>query len=102
MTKELEPAKEKYPLKKLSRALVAAATLVCCATAGASANMITNGGFETGNFTGWIVTDPSDETFVATGVNAGYKAHSGNFFALLGANEMGSVTQTPITDTAGQ
>jgi hypothetical protein len=102
MRKELVPAKEKYPLKRLSRALVAAATLVCCATAGASANIITNGGFETGDFTGWIVTDPSDNTTVVMGVNAGYVANSGNHFALLGANEAGSVTQTPITDTAGQ
>ena len=85
MKKELVPAKEKYPLKRLFRALVAASTLVCCATAGASADIITNGGFETGNFTSWIVTDPLEIT-VATGTNAGYVAKSGNFFALLGAN----------------
>ena len=43
-------------LMTLSRAFAAGRVLVCFATASARADIITNGGFETGDFSGWTAT----------------------------------------------
>ncbi len=70
-----------------------------CATAG---NLVTNCGFETGDFTGWTVVDPTNNTFVATSPFDGFTASSGNFFAALGAVGLnGTVSQT-FSTVAGQ
>lgn len=80
------------PLAATSTAL--ASSSVCDATAG---NLVTNCGFETGDFTGWTVVDPSSNTYVNS-----YAPNSGNYSAQLGAfGGAGTVSQT-ITDTAGQ
>ena len=52
-----------------TRTLVASAAL-CAGAAHASAATIVNGGFETGDFTGWVTTD-SPDPFDAIGVAAG-------------------------------
>jgi hypothetical protein len=66
----------------------------------ASAGLV-NGGFETGDFTGWTLTNvdlANDFVFVA---NTGTQ-HSGNYEALLGkTGSVGSLSQTFAT-TAGQ
>jgi len=47
-------------------------------TQSAKANLIVNGGFETGDFTGWIVTTGSPNTFVSGSPHTGvYAAWSG-------------------------
>lgn len=56
-----------------------AAALLCLAST-APAQLVTNGGFETGDFTGWTVSDPGD---IFTGVTAGAE-RSGNFGAFFG------------------
>ncbi len=62
--------------------------------------LIVNGGFETGDFTGYVVDAG------ATGVDSsdgpgGYSAHGGNYYAYLGSvYDLGSISQS-FTDVAG-
>jgi hypothetical protein len=59
----------------------------------ASANLITNGGFETGDFTGWTQGGNTGFTFVSTGY-----AHSGTYGAQLGpVGSDGYLSQTLAT-----
>jgi len=55
----------------------------------AQAELVTNGGFETGNFTGW--TQFGNTTL--SGVNAA-SAHTGNFGAFFGPPALGGIFQT--------
>jgi hypothetical protein len=71
----------------------------------ASANVV-NGGFETGDFTGWTLTniDPNNDFVFVIGdsLNPSLTAHSGNSEALLGkAGAVGSISQSFAT-TSGQ
>lgn len=65
----------------------------CDAVAG---NLVVNCGFETGDFTGWTLNDPSNYSSVAPLENP----HSGLYNAYLGAAP-GTLSQT-VTDVAGQ
>ena len=78
-------------------------TLLCAATAAAalsfahpaSANLITNGGFETGDFTGWTATAVTTDV---TGTVNSVAPHSGNFQAI---SSFGSITQNVTTTPGG-
>ncbi len=61
-------------------------------------SIVSNGGFETGDFTGWTITGSAQENFV-TNIN-GF-AHSGNFGAALGQANLGTLSQT-LTTVPGQ
>jgi hypothetical protein len=63
----------------------------------ASANLVTNGGFETGNFSGWTLG--GNQGF--TGVNPSY-AHSGSYGAYLGAVGSDTVLSQTIATTPGE
>jgi hypothetical protein len=77
--------------KLSTRPLLVAATLVSAATSSASAdNLLINGGFETGDTTGWIGVN-----IAQTGDIPGLAPHSGNYFAV------GNFQQT-IRDVPGE
>jgi hypothetical protein len=85
----------------MQRVMLAAAVLglVVGATGRARADLIVNGGFETGDFTGWTVSANADAGVVTS--FRGFSPHSGNYFAYIGATGLGTLSQT-ITDTVGQ
>jgi hypothetical protein len=90
------------PWLSISTVLLAAGAMLVCSGASA-APLITNGGFETGDFTGWTVV--GGDISVATSATSVYTPHSGNYFASLGTDTIGStgfLDQSPITDVAGQ
>ena len=70
---------------KLGAAFAAACILVCGTVGASAAPLITNGGFETGYFTGWTIT--GDGVFVTNNgadinpAGAGYLPNSGNCIA---------------------
>src|SRR5205814_1991684 len=65
----------------------------------AKANLITNPGFETGDFTGWSVTGAA----TVTGTFNGIMPHTGSFQAVLGSHNAasGEIDQS-IATIAGQ
>ena len=64
-------------------------------TQSARANLITNGGFETGDFSGWTVS-ATDNDMVVVGSVPLIPPHSGNFQALAGVG-INSITQNVAT-----
>jgi hypothetical protein len=77
--------------------------LACPPAAADSINLVQNGGFETGNFTGWTLV-PGSNSIVAAGQIPGLGPHSGTYFAALGQNPpnpLATLSQT-ISDTPGQ
>ena len=79
---------------------VRASALVLAAIPASASELLANGGFETGDFTGWNVN--AGATFVGASGFAGYNANSGSYFAALGnVGGIGTLSQT-FSDTAGQ
>src|SRR5450755_2518776 len=70
--------------------------LLACAACAAHAgpNLVVNGGFETGNFAGWLVSDSS------LTVARSEMPHSGSFEADLGNRSLSTLQQT-ISTIAG-
>ena len=65
----------------LTAALLAASSL-CLAMPSAQANLITNGGFETGDFSGWVQSGSLENT----GVSDSRCAHSGDYCAYFNSS----------------
>lgn len=67
-------------------------------------NLVVNGGFEIGDFTGWTLsgTDTGDDVVVGPNAIPGYVPHTGRFFAALGSiGGDGFLTQT-LSTTPGK
>ena len=80
------------------------ATLLAGTAIEAKANYIVNGGFETGDFTGWTPSgNTSGGIFVrTTGSPGGYNPYAGTYFAAVGpSGSLGFLSQT-FSDTVGQ
>jgi hypothetical protein len=68
----------------------------------AAVNLIVNGGFESGNFSGWSLSGSADSgDLVVSGSVDGYTAYAGQYFALLGASGSNSVLSSNVTVAAG-
>ena len=65
-------------------------------------NLVTNGSFETGDFTGWTTGGNFEDTFVETGAFYDYTgAQDGNFYAALGPVSTDGTLSETFSDTAG-
>ena len=83
-----------------TRVAICLAVVATAIAAPARGNLIVNGGFETGDFTGW--THSNQALVDSSGGFSGYAPHSGSFFAALGTvGSVGNLSQT-FADTAGQ
>jgi hypothetical protein len=82
----------------------AALTVAACVglAAPASANFISNGGFETGDFTSWDVPGTSIYATNDSGLNGGLGPHSGSFYAALGGSRCCETISQTIVDNPGQ
>jgi len=74
--------------------------LLVGASAPARADIVVNGGFETGDFSGWTLNDPSLGTFVSSAFG-GYVPNSGQYFAALGASGLLGTVSQDLNTTAG-
>jgi len=80
---------------------LAAVAALALGAAPAKANLIVNGGFETGNLSGWTRSGVLNNT-TASGLNDGVAPHSGSFQAALGPIGGDGVMSQSFSDTAGQ
>jgi hypothetical protein len=88
--------------QKALLALVALVTLLLVAPTSFAANLVTNGSFETGDFTGWTEGGNFEDTEVVTGPFYVYTgAQDGNFYSVLGpVGSDGTLSET-LTTTPG-
>jgi hypothetical protein len=85
---------------KILLTLAATAALSCVTPT--FANLVSNGGFETGDFTGWTQTGDTGFTGVSGSSPSGRGPHSGSFLAYFGAiGDDGGISQN-LTTVAGQ
>jgi len=84
----------------MKRVLIAAGmlALLCWSAGPVRADLIVNGGFETGNFAGWTQSGNTGFDFVGNSPNP---PHSGNFAAQLGAVGSTSTTSQTFKDNPG-
>lgn len=93
---------ENWPVKLIINYLVIPALALICVATSARAEFIVNGGFETGNFSGWTISGQPGVNWI-TNTSAGYNAHSGNHFALLGPiGSLGYLSQTFTDPNPGE
>ena len=89
-------------MRKLS-VLVAAATMILGSAGIAQANLITNGSFETGDFTGWTESNNFEDTVVVSGPFYAYSAaEDGTYYAVLGPVGSDGTLSQSVSDTSGQ
>jgi hypothetical protein len=97
--------KSRARLKSRLSALAITSVTMFAAPSIGCANLLTNGGFETGDFTSWSVVngDPGCTTCVAVDSGSsgvGYDSHTGTYFAYLGTSTPTVLSQS-FFDTPG-
>jgi hypothetical protein len=76
--------------------------LFVCAPTTFAQNLITNGSFETGDFTGWTTGGNFEDTGVTSGAFYDYTgAEDGQFYTYMGPVGTDATLSQTITDTAG-
>jgi hypothetical protein len=82
------------------------ALVLCAVLSGpvlAAGNLVTNPGFETGDFTGWTLGgNTPDNTVIEQAGFDSWLPHGGDFFAALGAQVTDNFLSQAIATTAGQ
>jgi len=76
------------------------ALLVGASAPAHAGNIVVNGDFEAGDFSGWTVNDPSLGTFVSSAFG-GYVPNTGQYFAALGASGLLGTVSQDLNTTAG-
>jgi PEP-CTERM motif len=81
--------------------VVVAMTLLVCAPTAFAQNLLTNGGFESGSFSGWTTGGNFEDTEVVSGSFYVYSgAQEGNFYAVLGpVGSDGTLSQSFSTNS---
>jgi hypothetical protein len=87
--------------KNIARAAVTVALTFLATGAHATTNLINNGSFETGDFTGWSLGGDTDFTGVV-GNFSGVNPEDGNFQAYLGSVGSDTTLSQTFSDVAGQ
>lgn len=84
-------------------ASVFVSSVVFCGTwANANPNLVANGSFETGDFTGWTLVTPDSDSYTWVGGASYYPPEDGNYAAFFGAvGSDGTISQT-LTTIPGQ
>jgi hypothetical protein len=99
---------ESWSMMMMMRKLVpgSLALVVCAVLSGpvlAAGNLVTNPGFETGDFTGWTLSGNTPDNTVVESVGFdSWLPHGGDFFAALGAQDSDNTLSQTIATTAGQ
>ena|ERR1700686_114145 len=81
--------------------LLLIAVLASAALTARAQNLVTNPGFETGDFTGWTQTGDTSFSAVAASDPVGTLPHSGNFLAYFGPLAVGGIQQNIAGTIAG-
>ena len=71
------------------------------ASSAGAANLLVNGSFETGDFTGWTETGNLGFTSVTPSGTGGYAAEDGNYFVFAGAVGSNNLLSQTFVDTPG-
>jgi hypothetical protein len=83
--------------------ILVAATAAMAPTAGSALNLLSNGSFESGDFTGWSANDPSNSTLVYVGPFGTISgAEDGNYYVASGSVGVDATLSQTFSDSVGQ